>query len=148
MPVIDDACEFCGGSFSENGLATQRCLKCAEERDAEVAGLRAEVDRLRKAKRPRTASEALPTVLLETSGHVARASGEWCGVKWQIHAELESEDASRGGVWIESVGCVADITVHRRFGPSEMSDETQAVLAAILWSALRALSPATEATDA
>lgn len=84
--------------------------------------------------------EPLPDVLLTISGDTAQAEGCWCNMWWRIRAEVEPGQFARGQVWVKQPGSVdkmvADVTVHPPLG-STITDETQSVLAAILWSRLR-----------
>jgi hypothetical protein len=83
----------------------------------------------------------LPDVLLAVTGDVARAGGVWCGLPWRIYAE-SAGDAARVQVRVaprpgERATHVADVTVHAPYDQS-LTDEVQAVAAALLWSRLRA----------
>ena len=82
----------------------------------------------------------LPEVLLAVTGDVARAGGVWCGLPWRIYAESVG-DAARVQVRVaprpgERAAHVADVTVHAPYDQS-LTDEVQAVAAALLWSRLR-----------
>lgn len=83
----------------------------------------------------------LPDVLLAVDGDAARAAGFWCGLAWRIDAECEG-DAGRVQLRVaprpgERVEHVADVTVHAPHD-QHLTDEVQAIAAALLWSRLRA----------
>ena len=79
----------------------------------------------------------LPSVLFQVSGDVARASGETGdGISWRIYSESEYEDRSRCQIYVNGIE-IADISVHAH--RSKLTDETQAICAALLWSAIRAV---------
>lgn len=84
---------------------------------------------------------ALPSVLLDVSGDVFRAGGSTPdGVGWDIYAEAEGsgEEKERARTRVLVGGAqVADITVHAPY--PVLVEETQAVAAALVWSAIRSV---------
>lgn len=82
-------------------------------------------------------NEELPNVLLSVSGDVAKAHGETSdGISWRVYAERDREDRSRCQIYVAGVQ-VADISVHAR--RVALTDDTQAICAALVWSAIRSV---------
>ena len=86
--------------------------------------------------------EPMPPVLIKVTGDCGRAQGTWRGLRWRIYAEMDGHGGVRGQVRVSprkgmAAEHVADVRV---YSPRAHEDweEAQAVLAAILWSRLRA----------
>ena len=76
----------------------------------------------------------LPVISLHASGDVLTGKGE----QWSIRAEREGRCSARTAVKVGGV-LVADVTIHAGH-QDDLSDEVQAVAAALVWSALRAIN--------
>ena len=79
-----------------------------------------------------------PSSMLVVNGNIARSWSELgAEVEWSIYAEVESEGRARTRISVDG-RIVADITIHAAAGQN-LTDEVQAVSAALVWSAIRSV---------
>ena len=86
---------------------------------------------------PDLALAMLPWVRLSVEGNVFSDRGS-TPFPWSIRAEAETESSARTAITINSE-LLADITIHQLPGKDSLTEEVQAVGAAILWSGMRSL---------